>query len=124
MRCSKATDYKPWKWIGATARERKGAIFKMKTLSDNSSIFEKVAKSAAKGAAEGVKGKSPKPEPVSEITVRCAENGGYIVSYYKPSDDMSMGKRVEKVYEDMAGVGECIESVFGKKKEKKDGGEY
>lgn len=55
-----------------------------------------------------------KSKPPSEVTVKKAENGGYIVRYY----DESYSSK-EAVYADMDGVIECLNHKLGGKKKDK-----
>ena len=50
------------------------------------------------------------PKPPMEVTVKKADNGGYIVRYY----DESYSSK-EAVYDDMDGVMECLKGKLGKK---------
>lgn len=69
--------------------------------------------------------KKAKPEPVKSVEIRIVDNGGYIVSYYKPEPGPSMGGgRVEKTYSDIEGVMGCIEETLGKVPGKKEKAEY
>ena len=84
---------------------------KMPKLTEEQSIF-------ALGLKAGLGGQSVAPsraEPPKEITIRVAENGGYIVSAF--DNDYN---RKEMVYEDMDGLVGCIESKLGKPKKKAD----
>mgnify|MGYP001595138444 CR=1 FL=1 len=68
------------------------------------------------------KPKPRKPEPVKSVEVRKSDNGGFIASYHKDMGDMAPSERVEKVYDSMDGVMECLKEVLGGQKGKMMGG--
>lgn len=83
----------------------------MPKLSTEQSIFAKGMKAGMEGTSQAEPMK--RPEPPKEVTVRQADNGGYIVSTYDENYS-----RKESVYEDIEGVVECIQSKLGKGKKK------
>lgn len=79
------------------------------------------AAKAEKGMSDVVPGplQFKEPDHPDEMTVRKAENGGFIV---KPSGGkVSNYNAKDHVYADLAGVMECMESHFGGKKKDKSG---